>query len=134
MKSIIRLLAAAGLMLCCILQTDAQVTGGNTGQGPYISLGATFTLGTGTGACATTTTLVGGPTAGSFVCTGTAGAATMVINLPPAPHWWVCRGYDANATTQTVLTQVAPVSTTSCKISGNVTATNDVVGFVAVGF
>jgi hypothetical protein len=95
------------------------------------STGTTFTLGTGTGACATSSTLTGGTQAGSFVCTGTAGASTQVINLPSAPHAWACTASDV--TSGTAWSQSA-ANAGSCKISGTIAVTSDVVVFFALAY
>lgn len=98
------------------------------------SSGTTFTLGTGTGACATSSTLTGGATIGSFLCTGTAGASTQVINLPTAPagNGWVCGGSDI--TSGVAFTQVTPTSTTTCKLTGTIATTSDKVTFWALAY
>src|SRR5579859_1853109 len=96
------------------------------------SKGTTFTLGTGTGACATSSTLTGGATAGSFLCTGTAGASTQVINLPAVTNGWACSASDI--TSGVVWAQGSPTATNSCKISGTLTTTSDKVVFAAVGY
>ena len=98
------------------------------------SNGTTFTLGTGTGACATTSTLTGGASSGSFLCTGTAGASTIIVNLPTAPNGngWICGGSDI--TSGVAFTQVTPTATTSCKLTGTVATTSDKVGFWAFAY
>ncbi len=93
--------------------------------------GTTFTLGTGTGGCATATTLTGGAATGSFVCTGTAGASTQVINLPTATHGWYCSASDA---TSGVAWANEVGSTTTGKIGGTLTTTSDVVTFSCTGY
>jgi hypothetical protein len=96
-----------------------------------IDAGTTFTLGTGTGACATTTTLTGGTSAGKFTCTGTAGASTQPIVLPTAPHGWAC--YASDVTSGVSWAQSA-TSTTGCTVKGAIATTSDVVVFAAVGY
>ncbi|MDR5730713.1 MAG: hypothetical protein RB191_25160, partial [Terriglobia bacterium] len=96
-----------------------------------IDAGTTFTLGTGTGACATTSTLTGGSTVGSFLCTGTAGASTQAIVLPTAPHGWACQGSDV---TSGVSFAQSATSTTGCTLKGTITTTSDVVVFSAIGY
>lgn len=93
--------------------------------------GTTFTLGTGTGGCATATTLKGGAATGSFVCTGTAGASTQVINLPSAPNGWYCSASDA---TSGVAWANEVGSTTTGKIGGALATTSDVVTFSCTGY
>lgn len=89
-----------------------------------VSGGTTFTLGAGTGACATTSTLTGGSTSGSFLCTGTAGASTQIVNLPTAAHAWACWasddtskvGWAAGAAGAAVVTLSGTIATTSDKV------------------
>lgn len=102
--------------------------------GALISAGTTFTLGTGTGACATTSTLTGGQSTGSFLCTGTAGASTIVINLPSGGvgHGWQCSGGDV--TSGVAWAQVTPISTSSCKLTGTIATTSDQVNFNAMAY
>lgn len=87
-----------------------------------------FTLGTGTGACATSSTLVGGSAAGSFKCTGTAGASTQVVNLPTAPNGWSCW---VNDTTSGVAgSELAAGGTASAaELKITIATTSDVVSF-----
>lgn len=126
--------ALAGLLLAASLAVLADLGVGPPGiASGFISTGPTFTLGTGTGACATTSTLVGGPSAGSFLCTGTAGASTIVINLPAIPqHGWTCGGGDTTA--GTAWAQVTPTATNSCKLTGTIATTSDQVNFHTQGY
>lgn len=102
------------------------------GRGTFVAnTSVTFTLGTGTGACATTSTLVGGATAGSFACTGTAGASTQPIVLPAAPHGWACHASDV---TSGVAFAQSTTSTTGCTVKGTTATTGDVVVFSAIGY
>lgn len=102
------------------------------GRGTFIaSTATTFTLGTGTGACATTSTITGGATAGSFLCTGTAGAATQPIVLPTAPHGWAC--YASDVTSGVAFAQ-STTSATGCTLKGTIATTSDVVVFSAIGY
>ena len=96
-----------------------------------IDAGTTFTLGTGTGACATTSTLTGGSTVGSFLCTGTAGASTQPIVLPTAPHGWACRAADV---TSGVEWAQSATSATGCTVKGAIATTSDVMVFSAIGY
>lgn len=96
-----------------------------------IDAGTTFTLGTGTGACATTSTLTGGTSIGKFTCTGTAGASTQPIVLPTAPHGWAC--YASDITSGVSWAQSA-TSTTGCTVKGAIATTSDAVVFAAVGY
>lgn len=105
----------------------------NTG---FISVGTKFTLSGGTGSCTTTSTTVGGAAAGSFVCTGTAGAGTVVVTINgatglAAPNGWACGGSDI--TSGTAWTQSA-TSTTTCTLKGVTAANTDVIAFQAMGY
>ena len=93
--------------------------------------GTKFTIASGTGACASTSTTVGGTAVGKFTCTGTTGASTVVITLPTATNGWVCEGNDLTTTSDTVHQTAS--STTSCTLSGTV-AGSDVINFMAMGF
>jgi len=96
-----------------------------------IDAGTTFTLGTGTGACATTSTLTGGTAVGSFKCTGTGGASTQPVVLPTTTNGWVCDFHDLTTTTDTLIQSAS--STTGATMSGTLAA-NDVVYFKCAGF
>ena len=96
-----------------------------------IDAGTTFTLGTGTGACATTSTLAGGSSTGSFLCTGTAGASTQPIVLPTSNNGWAC--YASDVTSGVVWAQSA-TSTTGCTVKGTIATTSDKIVFAAVGY
>jgi hypothetical protein len=88
---------------------------------------------TGTGACLTITTIVGGTWAGNATCTGVTGASTLIITPgTTAPHAWQCDAADTT-TTANKLTQVAPLSATTCTVSGTVNA-NDVITFKGVSY
>lgn len=100
--------------------------------GPLQSGGTTFTLGTGTGACATTSTLTGGVQAGSFLCTGTAGASTIIITLPSAANGWACWG--ADVTSGVSFAQITNAGVNNCKLSGTIATTSDKVIFGAMAF
>ena len=93
---------------------------------------ALATFGAGTGACLTApSSILGGTTAGSFVCLGTAGASTLIVNLPAAPHGWVCGGSDsvtgANVTSETVVAGSAKLIFTS-------TTNTDVIAWSCRGY
>lgn len=100
--------------------------------GTVFASGTTFTLGTGTGACTASSTLVGSDRTGSFKCTGTAGASTQVINLPTATNGWACHASDV--TSGVVWGQVVPIAVGTCKITGTLTTTSDVVVFSATQY
>jgi hypothetical protein len=118
--------------------TSASVLGSNSSNqliaattvSYLIDAGTTFTLGTGTGACATTSTLTGGTAAGAFTCTGTTGASTQIVNLPTAGHGWSCSFSDE--TTANTLRQSGHATTTAT-MAGTVNA-NDVVSFNCTGY
>lgn len=89
-----------------------------------IDTGTAFTLGTGTGACATDSVVAAGAANGEVACTGTTGASTLVVNLPTAAHGWACSASDI--TQKTTLPESA-FTTTSATVSGSVTASDDIV-------
>jgi len=95
-----------------------------------IDTGTTFTVSSGTGACASTSTLKGGSANGEFLCTGTAGASTIVVNLPTAPNGWACW---ANDDTSTTAWGTGSSTTTSIKLSGTIATTGDKVTFGCTG-
>ena len=86
--------------------------------------GTAFTLGTGTGACATDSVVHAGAANGEVTCTGTTGASTLVVNLPTATHGWACMANDI--TTPAVVPESAfTVSTVT--FSGTITANDNIV-------
>ena len=90
--------------------------------------GTTFTIASGTGACATTGTLKGGTTVGSFVCSGTAGAATVVITLPSAPNGiWVCKAFDSTTVADTV--SETAYTATSITLTASTLGSGDTITF-----
>jgi hypothetical protein len=95
--------------------------------------GTTFTLGAGTGACATSSTLTGGAFSGSFLCTGTAGASTQIVTLPTSPngHGWACWASDD---TSKVAWAAGANSTTAVTLSGTIATTSDKVVFGCLGY
>jgi len=92
----------------------------------HIANGTTFTI---TSGCGTPTSLTGGATTGSFKAGQTSCAP--IIALPTAPNGWWCHAWDLTTTTDT-LKQTA-TSTTSCTLSGTVTA-SDVIVFHAEAY
>jgi hypothetical protein len=101
---------------------------------PIVSAGTTFTIASGTGACATTTTLEGGRQAGDFLCTGTTGASTVTLTLSASTTAYSCVGRDVTTPTATVPTQTGATSTTSVTLTlGTVTA-NDKIQFHCIGY
>lgn len=107
------------------------VAGLLTGAG-IVSGGTNFTLGSGTGACASSSTLVGGAAAGSFLCTGTAGASTQVVNLPTAANGWSC--WVSDATSGVAGAQVSPTATNAATLKVTIAATSDKVVFGCMGY
>jgi hypothetical protein len=99
------------------------------------TVNALFTSGTpnlsGTGACATITTVTGGAWAAQLTCTGTTGASTLVITPGVPARGWACFASD-QTTAANILRQSAN-SATTCTISGTVNA-NDVLTFGAFAF
>lgn len=93
--------------------------------------GTKFTIASGTGACATTTTLTGGTAIGSFVCSGTSGASTAVITLPTAPNGiWICKSLDKTTPADTFVQTTW--SSTSATLGGTIVS-GDVIGFSCSG-
>ncbi|MDA8119137.1 MAG: hypothetical protein M0Z85_03615 [Gammaproteobacteria bacterium] len=89
-----------------------------------IDSGTAFTLGTGTGACATDSVVHAGAANGEVTCTGTTGASTLVVNLPTATNGWACTANDI--TTPAVVPESAfTVSTVT--FSGTITANDNIV-------
>lgn len=90
--------------------------------------GTTFTIASGTGACATTTTLTGGTAIGSFVCSGTSGVSTAVITLPTANNGiWICKSLDKTTSADTF--QQTTWTSTSATLGGTIVS-GDVIGFM----
>jgi hypothetical protein len=111
-------------------QNTTVVSGLGATQAVLPAIGAVGSAPTlsGTGACATTGTQLGSWT-GSFACTGTTGASTVTITFATtAPHGWNCVASDQ---TQGALMPQSGNSTTSCTLSGSVTA-SDVIVFTAM--
>lgn len=102
-------------------------------SGGFASGGATFTLSSGTGACASTSTLTGGIQAGSFLCTGTAGASTIVVTLPTSPngHGWSCW---VNEDTSGVVGAAKSNGTTGFTAVVTVATSSDKVTFGCLGY
>ena len=94
--------------------------------------GTIFTIASGTGACATSGTKVGGSTAGNLTCTGTTGASTITLTLPSAAHAYTCWGRDV--TNPTTLTQSGAISTTSVTLTMTSVAANDVIQFGCIDY
>jgi fibronectin-binding autotransporter adhesin len=111
--------------------TNYQVAACSAIQNAFVSTGAQFTLSSGTGGCATSGTLVGGATAGKFNCTGTAGASTIVINLPTAPNGWTCAGSDM---TDSLAFEQTVSATTSCTIKATTLSNPATFSFMAMGY
>jgi hypothetical protein len=94
---------------------------------PVASGGTTFAVASGTGSCATTSTLAGGSIAGHLKCTGTTGASTVTLTLPATTTAYVCYGRDV--TNPTGVTQTGAESTTSVTLTLTSVTANDVISF-----
>jgi hypothetical protein len=116
----------------CPLGSGLAVSAAGVISASALDTGATFVVASGTGACATTSTLTGGARTGSFLCTGTAGASTAVLTLPAAPHGWAC--FVVDITSGVVGETVAPVSTTAATLKITIATTSDVVQFSCSGY
>lgn len=102
-------------------------------HGPLESIAGTqFTVASGTGACATTSTLHGGVQAGDLTCTGTTGASTVTLTLDAANIAYSCWGRDV--TNATTVTQTGAKSTTSVTLTMTSVTTNDVLQFGCLGY
>jgi hypothetical protein len=84
----------------------------------------------GTGACATTSTVTAVTYKGKFTCTGTTGISTVTITLPSAPNGYVCSGNDTTTSHYTALYQTAS-TTSSCTLGAASVTANDVLNFNA---
>jgi hypothetical protein len=97
----------------------------------FIAAGGAQAVLTGTGACVSPTTQIGGAWAGSVICPGTTGASTLIITPGfLAQNGWSCWGNDITAGTAMVQ---SAVSANSCTLKGTVTA-SDVITFGAVAY
>jgi hypothetical protein len=114
-------------------------TGGSTRPGAVLmdiaptATGTIFTIASGTGACATTSTKLGGSWAGSFVCTGTTGASTVTLTLSKTNNSYNCAGM-RDITNPTTITQTNAVSTSSVTFTMTSVTANDVIEFHCVGY
>lgn len=97
----------------------------------YLIDGGTKFTATGTGACATITTTVGGTAVGKLTCTGTTGASTLTITLPTATNGWRCQADDQ--TTANVWRQTSSTAT-QCVLTATTITANDVTTFMAMGY
>jgi hypothetical protein len=104
----------------------------NSSLKPLASAGTAFTVASGTGACATTSTVVGGVQAGHFTCTGTTGASTVTLALAATTTSWSCVGRDI--TTPTSVTQTGALSTTAVTLTLTSVTASDVVEFHCLGY
>jgi hypothetical protein len=98
----------------------------------FSSAGTAFAIASGTGACATTSTIVGGVQAGHFTCTGTTGASTVTLTLAATTNSWSCVGRDI--TTPTGVTQTGALSTTAVTLTLTSVTASDVVEFHCLGY
>jgi hypothetical protein len=90
----------------------------------------------GTGACATFSTQSGGSSVGLFKCTGTSGAATIIITPGfTAQHGWRCDARDETTTADTILPTVPGSNlTTTCTFTSAAIVSGDVISFTALPF
>lgn len=100
---------------------------------PLISAGTTFAFASGTGACATTSTLVGGVQAGNITCTGTTGASTLTLTLAATTTAYSCVTRDVTTGADTGA-QTGAISTTSVTFTYTAVAANDVIQFSCLGY
>jgi hypothetical protein len=109
--------------------TTGVFTTSDSEQGPIISVsGTVFTIASGTGACATTSTKsTNGPIAGNFTCTGSTGASSVTLTLGATTTGYVCFARDV--TTPTTVTQTGAISTTSVTFTMTSVSANDVIQF-----
>jgi len=104
----------------------------NAGVTYLIDEGTKFTIGSGTGACATASVVHAGSAVGTFECTGSSGASTIVVNLPTAVNGWYC-GIGNDLTTTSDSMHVTATSTTTVTYSGTLVA-DDVVQIGCLGY
>jgi hypothetical protein len=100
---------------------------------PLSIAGTTFTVASGTGACATTSTLVGGVQAGNLTCTGTTGASTVTLTLAATTTAYSCTTRDVTTVADTG-SQTGAISTTSVTFTYAAVAANDVIQFSCMGY
>jgi hypothetical protein len=100
---------------------------------PFSSAGTTFAFASGTGACATTSTLVGGVQAGNITCTGTTGASTLTLTLAATTTAYSCITRDVTTGADTGA-QTGAISTTSVTFTYTAVAANDVIQFHCLGY
>jgi hypothetical protein len=101
-------------------------------SGPIVSAGTAFAVASGTGACATSSTIVAGRQAGHFTCTGATAASTATMTLPATNTAYTCWGRDI--TTPTTVTQTGALSTTSVTLTLTSVTANDVIQFGCLGY
>ena len=131
--------AAVAFGFDCPLGAGLQVnaaTGALSATGTGTDTGTTFTLSAGTGSCASTATLVGGATRGSFVCTGTAGAGTVLVTMgtgtAAAAHGWACSVQDSTA--PSAGETKAPANTAAATLAFTTAVNTDVIVFACFAY
>lgn len=88
---------------------------------------------TGTGACATITTITGNIFTGSLKCTGTTGVSTIVLTPGiTATNGWNCTG--ADITTSTILMSESAFAVGSCTLTTGAVVANDIITFSLTQF
>jgi hypothetical protein len=106
---------------------------GALATGKPVSSNGTAAVLSGTGACGTITTQVGGSWAGSAKCTAATAASTLTITfVTTQPNGYVCNVYDE--TTRANLFQQTSHTTTACVLTATSVTQNDVFVFSAIGF
>lgn len=96
-----------------------------------VTSGGTLSL-TGTGACVSYSATAGGAWAGSGTCSGTTGAATVIITPgTTAPHFWACFGSDL---TSHVAGGQSLFSSTTCTLSFATVTNGDNVQITAFAY
>lgn len=99
----------------------------------FLASKGVFPTVTGTGACATNSTNVGGLWNGRFVCTGTTGASTVTLTFAiTATSGWNCTAFDR--TTRANLVEQTSDSQTTCVLTATSVTQNDVIQFTASAY
>jgi len=130
--------------------TSAQFPGSLTGvfiggwnpqflgmNGPVLENSTTQPVLTGTGACATFSTQVGGGSLGRFTCTGTSGAATITMTFSgffTATNGWACDLRELTTPADPITPTVPGAPTTTCTASAAAIVSGDVIRFTAFPF
>lgn len=120
--------AAAGVLEASTSASSPN-SAGQYKAASFISGGTAATL-SGTGACASRASQLGGATAGQVQCTGTTGASTLTITTGlTAPNGMACFGADKTTASNPAITAS---STTACTLTFASVTANDVITFGAI--